>query len=145
MPSIHSVARSLLVVLGVGLMGFGVLTGASAWGSEGFPAGLALGFALLVFAAGGAVLGGAALLSGHSLRPAQRAGVKLAGVLAVAAFVVPAAGLSVAPELLTDWYGAEPLVGALVAWLYLSTGAFAVGTGVALWRAAELAYASFTQ
>ena len=144
MLSVRSVARALLAVVGIALMGFGVLTGASVWGSDAFPAGLALGFALLVFAAGGAVLGAAALLSGHALRPAQRAGLKLAGVLAVAAFVLPAVGVFFAPELLFDWFGADAFVAAVVAWFYLSTGALVVGVGVALWRAGELAYAELT-
>jgi len=45
--SIRSVARALLAVLGLGLVVFGVLTAASVWGSDAFPAGLSLGVALL--------------------------------------------------------------------------------------------------
>ena len=144
MPSARSVARGLLAIVGIALMGFAVLIGASVWGSDAFPAGLALGFALLLFAAGGAVLGCAALLSGNALRPAQRAGLKLAGALAVAAFVIPVVAVFAVPELLFDWFDAPPFVGALVAWFSLSTAAFAVGVVVALWRAGELAYASAT-
>lgn len=144
MLSPRSVARGLLAVVGVVLVVAGVLLGAAAFGSEGFPAGLALGLALLVVAAGGAALGGAALLSGGSLRPAQRAGLKLAGVLAVAAFVLPAVGVFAVPELLFDWFGAAGFAAPLLAWLYLSAAALALGAAVALWRAAELAYGRAT-
>ncbi|WP_232702573.1 hypothetical protein [Halobacterium wangiae] len=144
MPPVRSVLRALLAVVGVALMGFGVLTGASVWGSDAFPAGLALGFALLAFAAGGAILGAAALLSGHTLRPAQRTGLKLAGVLAVAAFVLPAVGVLVVPGVLFDWFGGSGFAVAIVGWFYLSATAFGVAVLVAIWRAAELAYGAFT-
>ncbi|MCG1003809.1 MULTISPECIES: hypothetical protein [Halobacterium] len=142
MPSVRSVARALLAVVGVALVTLGVAIGVPALGQDGFPVGLALGLAVLSFAAGGAERGAAALLSGRGLRPAQRAVLKLAGVLAVLAFVLPATGLFVAPELLYDQFGVDALVAAILGWLYLSTGALAVAVLVALWRAAELAYAA---
>lgn len=140
MPSLRSVARVLLAVLGVALVAFGLAVGVPALGQEGFSAGLALGLAALSMAAGGAALGAAALLSGRGLRPAQRAGLKLAGVLAVLAFVLPAAGVFVAPDLLYDQFGLAAPAAAIVGWLSLSLGALGVGVLVALWRAAELAY-----
>ncbi|WP_353634315.1 hypothetical protein ABSL23_14855 [Halobacterium sp. NMX12-1] len=140
MSSLRSVARVLLAVLGVALVAFGLAVGVPALGQEGFSVGFALGLAALSMAAGGAALGAAALLSGRGLRPAQRAGLKLAGVLAVLAFVLPVAGIFVAPDLLYDQFGTAAPAAAVLGWLYLSLGALAVGALVALWRAAELAY-----
>lgn len=140
MPSARSVARVLLAVLGVALVALGLAVGVPALGKEGFSVGLAIGLALLSLAGGGAALGAAALLSGRGLRPAQRAGLKLAGVLAVLAFVLPATGIFVAPDLLYDQFGVAAPAAAILAWLYLSMGALGVGALVALWRAAELAY-----
>jgi|GEM_PF-1555327 len=140
MPSARSVARVLLAVLGVALVALGLAVGVPALGKEGFSVGLAIGLAVLSLAAGGAALGAVALLSGRGLRPAQRVALKLAGVLAVLAFVLPATGVFVAPDLLYDQFGLDAPVAAILAWLFLSLGVLGVGALVALWRAAELAY-----
>ncbi|MFB6073339.1 MAG: hypothetical protein ABEJ88_10295 [Halobacterium sp.] len=144
MSTARSVARALLAAVGVALVAFAVFVGASVWGSEAFPAGLALGLALVAFAAGVAALGAAALLSGETLRPVQRAALKLAGALAVAAFVLPAAGVFLAPELLYEWFGRPGFAVAIAAWFYLTAAAVVVGALVAAWRALELAYALVT-
>ncbi len=144
MPSARFVVRVLLAVVGVALVALGVAIGVPALGQEGFPVGLAIGLAVLLVAVGGAALGAAALLSGRDLRPAQRAGLKLAGVLAVLAFVLPATGMFVVPELLYGQFGLAAPAAAVMGWLYLSLGALALAVLVALWRAAELAYAAVT-
>jgi chromate transport protein ChrA len=95
-----------------------------------------------VIAAGGASLGAAALLSGHALKRSQRAALKLAGLLAVLAFVAPAMGMFVVPELLYDYFGLQAPAAAILGWLYLSLAALLIAVVVALWRAAELAYAA---
>lgn len=141
MPSLHSALRVLLVVAGLALVLFGAATLAGTVGEEGFPVGLAVGFGILLVAAGGATLGGAAVLSGESLRPVQRAGLKFAGVLAVLSFVLPAVGFFGTPGLLFEWFGANGPVVAIAAWFYLLLGAVALTVLVALWRAGELAYA----
>lgn len=145
MPTARSVLRWLLTAVGaVGVL-LGLLVGASAYGSEGFPAGLALVFGLLIFAGGGAVLGGAALLSGGNLSPAQRVALKFAGVLAVAAFLLPAVGLVLAPELLFGEFGMEGFVGALLGWLFLTAASVAIAVGVGAWRGGEFLYNRLTQ
>lgn len=144
MPALRSAVRWLFAAAGVALVAAGLLLGSSALGAEGFPTGLALGFAVLLFAAGGALLGGAALVSGRGLRSGQRAALKFAGALAVAAFVLPAFGVFVAPGLLVEWFGMRGIVAALVGWLYLTAAAVVVALAVAVWRAAELAYARVT-
>lgn len=142
MPAARSVVRALLVALGVVLVAVGFAVLVPALGQEGFPVGLAIGLGVLLIAAGGAALGGAALLSGAGLRPVQRAALKLAGVLAVLAFVLPVTGLFVVPDLLYDWFGRQAPAAAVAGWIYLTLGAFAVAVLVALWRIAELAYAA---
>jgi hypothetical protein len=141
-PSARSVLRVLLAALGVVLVvvGLGILV--PALGKEGFPVGLAIGLGILVIAAGGASLGAAALLSGHALKRSQRAALKLAGLLAVLAFVAPAMGMFVVPELLYDYFGLQAPAAAILGWLYLSLAALLIAVVVALWRAAELAYAA---
>lgn len=141
MPSLRSVVRALLVVAGAALTLFGLATLASTVGQEGFPVGLAVGFGILLVAAGGASLGGAALLSGQSLRPVQRGALKLAGALAVLGFVLPAVGFFLTPDLLYEWFGRQGLVVPIIAWLYATLAALAVALLVGLWRAGELAYA----
>lgn len=138
MPALRSVVRLVLAVAGVAIVLFGVGVGATAWGTEGFPAGLALGFALLAVAAGGAVLGAAALLSGESFGPLQRAGLQLAGALAVLAFVLPAGAVFLSPDLLFDWFGSSALVAPILAWFSLTLGALLVAVAVGVWRAGEL-------
>ncbi|MFB6268548.1 MAG: hypothetical protein ABEH83_01295 [Halobacterium sp.] len=138
MPSVRSALRVLLVVAGAALILYGGAVLASTVGEEGFPVGLAIGVGLLLVAAGGASLGGAALLSGESLRPVQRAALKLAGVLAVLAFVLPTVGFLGTPGLLFEWFGANGPVVAILAWFYLTLAALALAVLVALWRAAEL-------
>lgn len=145
MPAARDVLRVLLAVLGGGLLVAGSLLGVTVVGEHGFPAGLALGLALLVVAAGGAALGAAALLSGRSLTSAQRAGLKLAGALAVAAFVLPALGVFVAPDLLYEWFGVRPSLAGILAWFYLSAVALGVAVVVGAWRVSELAYAAFVE
>jgi len=139
-PSARSVLRVLLAALGLVLVvvGLGILL--PALGQEGFPVGLAIGFGSLVIAAGGASLGAAALLSGHALKRSQRAVLKLAGLLAVLAFVAPVTGLFVVPELLYDYFGLQAPAAAILGWLSLSLAALLVTIVVALWRAAEVAY-----
>lgn len=141
MPSARSVVRALLAALGVVLVAVGIAILVPALGEEGFPVGLAIGLGILLIAAGGASLGSAALLSGAGLRPVQRAALKLAGALAVLAFVLPATGMFVVPDLLFDWFGMQAPAVAIMSWLYLTLGAFAVAVLVALWRTGELAYA----
>lgn len=141
MTSLRAVVRALLFVAGALLVLFGLATLASTAGEEGFPVGLAIGFGILVLAAGGASLGGAALLSGQSLRPAQRGALKLAGALAVLGFVLPAVGFFVTPGLLYEWFGRQGLVVPIIAWLYATLAALAVALLVGLWRVSELAYA----
>lgn len=143
MPSARSVVRALLAAPGVVLVVVGIAILVPALGEEGFPVGLAIGLGILLIAAGGASLGSAALLSGDGLRPIQRAALKLAGVLAVLAFVLPATGMFVAPDLLFDWFGMQGPAVAIMSWLYLTLGAFAIAVLVALWRTAELVYAAF--
>jgi hypothetical protein len=138
-PTARSVARALLAVAGVALVAAGIAIAVPAYGHDAFPAGLALGLGVLVFAAGIAVLGGAALLSGQALNRGQRLGLKLAGLLAIGAFLLPVGGLFVTPDLLADLVGAPPSVAALLAWLYLTTGALAIACVVALWWGAETA------
>lgn len=140
MPSARSVLRALFAGAGVVLLAVGALISASAMGSEGFPAGLALGLGVLVFAAGGAVLGGAALFSGGSLSTVQRGALKAAGVLAIVAFVLPVTGIFLAPGVLFDWFGLQGPVAALLAWLYLTMAAAAVALAVAAWRGGELVW-----
>jgi hypothetical protein len=142
-PSLRSITRVLLVVVGAALALFGVAVLAETAGQEGFPVGLAIGLGILLVAAGGASLGGAALLSGQSLRPVQRAGLKLAGALAVLGFVLPAIGFFLTPDLLFEWFGRQGLLVPIIAWLYATLAAVAVAVLVGLWRAGELAYARF--
>lgn len=122
------------------LVAAGIAIAVPAFGEDAFPAGLALGLGILLFAAGGAALGGAALLSGRALGRGQRLALKVAGVLAVVAFVLPVGALLAAPELVTGVVDAPPSVAALVAWLYLSTGALVVAFAVAVWWALAFAY-----
>lgn len=145
MLSARSALCAVLIVVGLPLVGLGLLLGASGYGTEGFPAGLALVFGLLAFAGGGGALGGAALLSGPGLRRAQRTALNLAGLLAVAAFLLPAVGLVLAPELLFEGFGMDGLVVAVLGWLLLTAASLAVAVGVGVWRSGELLYARFTQ
>lgn len=140
MPTARSVARALLAALGVVLVAAGVAIAVPAYGEPAFPAGLALGLGILLFAAGGAALGGAALLSGRALSRGQRLGLKVAGCLAIAAFVLPVGSVLVAPGLVTGVIDAPPILAALVSWLYLSTGALVVAFAVAVWWALGVAY-----
>jgi len=139
-PSARSLTRVSLAVLGVVSLAAAIAVGVPAVQQEGFPAGLALGVAVLLFAAGGASLGGAALLSGRALGRGQRLAVKLAGVLAVAAFALPAFSVFVAPGFLPRLFGTQPLVASLVAWLYLTAAAVAVGVATVAWWLLERAY-----
>jgi hypothetical protein len=131
------VLRALLAGAGAVLLAFGALVAAAAMGSEGFPAGLALGLGVLVFAAGGAVLGCAALFSGGSLGTVQRGALKAGGVLAVLAFVLPAAAVFLVPDLLFDWFGLRGPLAALVAWLSFTFAAAVLALVVAAWRGGE--------
>jgi hypothetical protein len=140
MPSARVVLRALFAGAGAVLVAAGALISMQAMASQGFPAGLALGLGILVFAAGGAVLGGAALFSGGSLSTVQRGALKAAGALAVLAFVLPAAGIFLTPDLLFDWFGLRGPLAALVAWLTLTLAAVAVGLVVAAWRGGELVW-----
>lgn len=143
MPSARSVLRALLVVAGVAITALGLLLAATGWGAEGFPGGLALVFGVFALAGGGGVLGAAALLSGASLRPVQATMLKLAGAIAVAAFVLPAGLLLFAPSALYAQFGPAGVGGAVLLWLLLALAALALGVWVGCWRAGELAYARF--
>lgn len=143
-PSIRSVLRALLVVVGVVITALGLLFAATGWGTEGFPGGLALVFGFFALAGGGGVLGAAALLSGASLRPVQATMLKLAGGLAVAAFVLPAGLLLFAPGALLHQFGPAGLGGAVVLWVLLALAALVLAVCVGCWRAGELAYARFS-
>jgi len=143
-PSARSVARGLLAIVGIALMGFAVLIGASVWGATRSPPASPSGSHSSCSPRVVPCSVAPRCSPGTPSVPAQRAGLKLAGALAVAAFVIPVVAVFAVPELLFDWFDAPPFVGALVAWFSLSTAAFAVGVVVALWRAGELAYASAT-
>lgn len=140
MTTARSVARALLAVAGFVLTAAGVAIAVPAFGEEAFPAGLALGLGVLLFAAGSAALGGAALLSGESLRRGQRLALKLAGLLALAAFVLPVGSLVFAPDLVTRVVDAPPILAALVAWFYLTSGALVAACGVLFWWVLGVAY-----